>query len=215
MNSIDEFVAKARKLGLDDQVIAAKLTGNGWSATDAKLALAGGLDVPAPPKSPSAKLSDNNHPVTMVAKMSTRDTEYSIMYICLLITALGIGGVLHQLLFSMQTSDESGYWAGGSFGITMILVTLPIFTWLFLRLKRAEQKSPALLKSATRHRGVKGMIMISFLGLIIHSVIFVYMSLNSYGKFFDSISHFVITLLVAGGILQYFWRDEHRNYKED
>jgi hypothetical protein len=223
-NSVNEFVAKAKVAGLNDQQIVDKLVAGGWSEADARVALVGDLQAPPPPhhgshhSNPSVSahpLGNQNNPITVVSKISTRDTEYSIMYVCLLILTLGVGGVLHQILFSVFDGSGSDWWSGGAFGVTMIIVSLPIFSYLFLRLKKAELKKPELLRSQTRHKGVKGMTLISFLALLIHAVIFVFMTIGTHGSFSKGLAHLAVTILVAGSVFVYFWRDEHRNYKEE
>ena len=97
----------------------------------------------------------------------------------------------------------------------MLLVSLPIFAWLFLRLKKAELLDMNARMDASKRRTTQAIQIITFtfcfftlIGFV--TVVFAKMG-GSYG---GSIGKVILDVLVieaiAGGILFYYWRDEHK-----
>lgn len=231
---IEQFVDKARSKGLTDDEIRQKLLTAGWPANEVEDAINGltapvpkasdQLDVPRPSTSTSAIQTASPQPVTVVQNQSTRGLEYNIMFLALLFTAFGLGGMLHDVVDSLTNTSTYAH-IGGAFAVTAFLVLGPIFTLLFLRLKKAEDSEPELHKDPFRKRWIQWTLLFSFLIGIGHIIYFVYSILNPstgvdyYGAASNApagnetlalVLHVLVTLAIAGGIFAYYWIEEHK-----
>ncbi|HLG91228.1 MAG TPA: DUF5671 domain-containing protein [Candidatus Saccharimonadales bacterium] len=231
-NELDDFVKRAKEKGLADGVIEQKLIDAGWSRERAQAALIGDSDlvVPKPPldqgMSPSIgahsepnKRYDENNPVHVIQNLSTRGFEYSIMFVSLWASAIGLAGLLNSLAGSYLGSNSSdGYASGGldAFWITVLVVFAPIFAFMLLRLKKAELLNPALLKDPSRKRLSHITQFATFITGAIYLIYFVYSlmsgDIGTEGGMTVSelIAHLIITFAVVGAIFFYYWREEHR-----
>ena len=159
-------------------------------------------------ETPSSASSDEPMPVVKV--LSVRGVEYLFMSICLWIGAGSLTGLLLSLVNGM-----TGF-AALSFPVSTLLVTLPIFAFLFLRLKKAELAQPSLRLDASKRRLSQITQLLAFIVCLVNLITLVYLLMNmvggedsgvSVGKLFINV---FIIFLVAGGILAYYWHDEHR-----
>lgn len=147
-------------------------------------------------------------PVPVVQVLSPRGVEYVMMTFALFTTAIGLAAALICLV-NGQTSMMSL-----SLPAALMLVGLPIFAGLFLRLKKAELRDPGLKLDQSKRRSTQATQIISFLIVLITLIaaivtIFAAMSgvNDSLGK---SLGSAFFMLVVFGGILAYYWHDEHR-----
>lgn len=241
MQELHNFVQHARQKGLHNQEVKELLLEAGWSHSDVVTALYGeGLHVPKPlhtsavpavsaTMQPMAPLSQSNQPLSVVQTVSTRGFEYAIMFFSLLASAFSLGLILQTFIAShFATSVSSAgydYYDDSSqgvytFGVTVLLVTLPIFIMLFLRLKKAELVSPDLKKDASRRRMSHLTQFVTFLFGIGYVVYFVYALINgvaddgSTGNLAETFWQTLTTVVIAGSIFAYLWRDEHATNRE-
>lgn len=221
------FVATARERGLDNATIKQKLISEGWDAVAVEQAMQGidPLIVPKPPSPAGASspgLSSNvavtnQTPVPVVQNLTTRGIEYKIMFFALWISAIAFGGLLHDFIDSF--SDSSSYpHIGGLFGITALVVCLPIFAYLFIRLKTAEFNDNSLRRDQSRKSAIQGTLIFSFLIGVGNLIGMVYLLLSSGDSGVGSdvnigslIAHTFITILICGSIFGYYWKDIHRD----
>jgi FtsH-binding integral membrane protein len=97
----------------------------------------------------------------------------------------------------------------------MLLVCLPAFSWLFLRLRKAELDNPALRLEPSKRRFSQITQILSFLTCFFTIVTVVYSLISAAGgEDVGGIGKILgvgaIILIIAGGILTYYWFDEHR-----
>lgn len=236
MAAIDQFVEKARSKGLSDVEIKQKLSEAGWqpaqidAAVDDLQVPRPGNDAEVPPApSPLVQPTQSSEPIAVVHNLSVRGFEYSIMFIALWATAFALGSLAHTFVSNVFSKASGDYYYGSvdsasSFMITLLIVCFPIFIYLFLRLKRAEINDPKLLDDPSRRRWSQLTQLVTFLvglGYIIH---FVYIIItpqnNSYNYYGTDVSssgpsigvqflHVLVTLVIAGSIFAYYWREDH------
>jgi uncharacterized membrane protein len=101
------------------------------------------------------------------------------------------------------------------FPLSLLLVSVPVFSWLFLRLKHVEVLDPAARLDASKRRSTQFIQISSFFVCFFTLIGFlatVFAKLNgSYnGSIVKVILDVLVILVVAGGILFYYWRDEHK-----
>lgn len=173
--------------------------------------------VPPPPPPPSqppvseARLSApvSDEPVPVVRVLSVRGVEYAMMSIALWFATTGLIWVVLNII------NGSGNFNFLIVPLSVLITSLPIFTLLFIRLKRAELANPSLRLEPSKRRLSQMTQVLAFLACLINITVFVYSVLQkingtagySIGK--SSLSLLVV-LAVAGGILVYYWFDEHR-----
>lgn len=149
------------------------------------------------------------NPVPVVKVLSVRGVEYLFMSFFLWLAAGSFIGLVLSLINGM-----SGF-SSLAFPLSMLLVCLPGFAFLFLRLKKAELNNPALRFDASKRRLTQITQVLAFLTCVINIITFVYLILQSMGgegdtNFGKVLVNMLVILSVAGGILAYYWYDEHR-----
>lgn len=160
----------------------------------------------------------------VVQSFSTRGLEYIIMFIAMGVAALALGSLLHSTVNTLLGSTASYGTSDGvvSLATAALIVALPIFGFLFLRLKRAEQTEPELRHDPSRKRAIQLTLVITFLIGLGNIIYFLYNLMS--GSIRDNYNlvgspaasgvlgnfiHLLITLAIAGGIFAYYWYDEH------
>jgi hypothetical protein len=148
-------------------------------------------------------------PQPVVQVLSPRGVEYVFLTITLFGGALGLISALISLV------NGQAKFSVLAFPTAILLVSVPVFTALFLRLKNAELRDPSLALDASKRRSTQYIQIISFvvcfftlIGFL--ATIFAKMAGNYGGSIGKVILDVLIILLVAGGILAYYWRDEHK-----
>lgn len=157
----------------------------------------------------SIKELANAQPIAVVKTLSTRGLEYVFMSIALWFGASGLIWVL-LLLVNGQTSSQLL-----AFPATTLIVCGPLFAWFFIRLKKAELQDPALRFDPSKRRLSQITQVIAFIVSLVNVITFIYLviasvsgvSIVSVGKAFLNL---LVIMAVAGGILAYYWVDEHR-----
>ena len=156
-------------------------------------------------------------PIAVVSNWTTRGLEYVIMFIALGVAATSLGWIMHNFVDSALGQSGTLYEAGVSFASAALLVTLPVFLVLFLRLKRAELKDSSIRQDTSRRRMTQLTLLVTFLIGLGHIVSYIYSLLNSAAADVSpagNLIHMIITVAIAGGIFFYYWRDEHRHEEQ-
>ncbi|HSW66483.1 MAG TPA: hypothetical protein VLI54_05085 [Bacillota bacterium] len=165
------------------------------------------VEVQAP--TPAPAVSPLN-PMPVVRVLSPVGVEYLFLTILLFVSAGALMGIL-LLLVNGGTEFSSL-----AFPTATLVVSLPLFAVLFLRLKKMELRNPALQLDPSKRRSTQFTQAVAFivsLFTLIGLVFSIFAKLGgqssvSIGKaFLDALC----VLAVAGGILYYYWRDEHKN----
>lgn len=148
-------------------------------------------------------------PQPVVQVLSPRGIEYVFLTITLFIGAFGLGASL------IAMANDQFHFAVLVFPLVCLLVTIPIFSWLFLRLKQAELADPALRTDPSKRRTTQFTQVVAFIitlftmiGLI--TLLMAKIAGEYKGGTAQLILNGLIILLIAGGILAYYWHDEHR-----
>jgi len=153
--------------------------------------------------------SSEVNPIAVVRVLSSRGVEYVFLTIALVIASISLGALLIALLNGHYDFSVLAY------PTAALVVSLPIFALLFLRLKKAENLNPSLAMDPSKRRSTQFMqiysYIICFLTLIgVVSGIFANMSGSFSGSIVKLILDALVVLVIAGGILFYYWRDEHK-----
>lgn len=148
-------------------------------------------------------------PVAVVKVLSPVGVEYVFMTFTLFITALAVIGILLTFIHSGMS------YAALIFPTATLVIALPVFATLFLHLKRLELQTPSLRLDPSKRRSTQLIQVISFLVCFFTLISFVYAVMASVGGLIDTpVSKIALdalaVLVVAGGILAYYWRDEHK-----
>jgi hypothetical protein len=160
-------------------------------------------------RAPASVAAFGVNPQPVVQVLSPRGVEYVFLTISLFTAAIGLtSGLLAGLNGQLN-------FATLSFPSALLIVGLPIFGWLFLRLKKAELIDPSAALDASKRRSTQSIQIITFvvtlfslIGLV--AAIFAKMG----GQLGTSLGKIVLDILVLliifGGILAYYWHDEHK-----
>ncbi len=165
---------------------------------------------PTPTPAPQPAVSEPLHPMPVVKVLSPVGVEYVFLTIALFVSAGALMGVL-LLLVNGGTEFSSL-----AFPTATLVVSVPVFALLFLRLKKMELRNPALQLDPSKRRSTQFTQIVAFivsLFTLIGLVFSVFAKLGGQGSvsigkaFLDALC----VLVVAGGIFYYYWRDEHKN----
>lgn len=149
-------------------------------------------------------------PQPVVQVLSPRGVEYVFLTIALFTGAFGLGAALIALVNGQTGFDVL------SFPVSLMVVAVPVFAWLFLRLKKAELRDPSLALDASKRRSTQFIQIVTFLISFFTLISLVTIVLAKMaGEFDASIGKALLNVLVievlSTSILYYYWRDEHRS----
>ena len=161
------------------------------------------------PTRTSLEMPTNDQPIPVVKVLSVRGVEYAMMSIMLWIGA----GMLIYLLVSLISGNSSFDML--AFPISVLLVTVPIFGFLFLRLRKSELEQPSLRMEPSKRRFSQITQILAFLTCFFNIVTVVYLLIgmaggNEVANIGKVLGSAAVTLIIAGGILAYYWVDEHK-----
>lgn len=166
------------------------------------------FDMPTPPNDSPFDKATQSQPVVKV--LSPFGVEYVFLALSLFFGATGLISALLILV------NGAASFSALAFPAAMLLVTVPVFAFLFLRLKKLELRMPHLRLDASKRRTTQFIQIVSFITVISGLIGFVYSAFakmagqsgTSVGKAFLDM---LCVVVVAGGILAYYWREEHSN----
>ncbi|HSX02936.1 MAG TPA: DUF5671 domain-containing protein [Candidatus Saccharimonadia bacterium] len=226
-----QYITFARSRKLSDQDIRDNLVGAGWEAGQVAAALKAGdeaLLMPPPPPGVAdhdagSQLGDRHRsvaPIAVVQQRTTRGLEYTIMFLALGVTAVSLGALLHNVVDLGFGRGDNANDSFISFAASALIVGLPIFALLFLRLKRAELAEPGIRADASRRHAVQLTLIVTFIWGLFRLVTYIYSLMNGTSSdyflgvaantpAFASFLHTLVTVGIAGSIFAYYWRDEH------
>ena len=107
-----------------------------------------------------------------------------------------------------------------SYPISALIISLPVFAWLYLRLRKAELADSSLRFEPSKRRFSQITQFVAFLTCFFNVITLVYTLVNkiggdvSMGDLGKTAGTTAVTLVIAGGILLYYWRDEHKFAKK-
>lgn len=155
------------------------------------------------------------------------------MFISLGVAATAWGSLLNGIVdVTVQGSLGSIGDIINSYALAALIVSFPVFAILFLRLGNKEESEPALLRDASRRRGMQITLVISFVVAIGKLISYLYSLLNT-GSLTDEAAsylssasrvsgvsdtqsaigdflHLAITFGIAATIFVFYWYKLHR-----
>ncbi len=161
-----------------------------------------------------AAARSDDRPVPVVKVLSVRGVEYAMMSFALWIGAASLIWLLDSLIMGSVTFMEVSY------PLSALIISLPVFALLFLRLKKAEKADSSLRFDASKRRFSQITQFVAFLASFFSVITFVYALINTAGgevtgsELGKTAGTTAVTLVIAGGILLYYWRDEHKFTKK-
>jgi hypothetical protein len=221
-----QYITFARGRKVKDKDIRDNLVAAGWEASQVDEALkADDSTLLMPPPPPGAAVTHSgisggsSAPIAVIQQRTTRGLEYIIMFLALGVTAVALGALLHSVVDNGfgYSSDLSGF---TSYAASALIVALPIFAILFLRLKKAELANPQLRADPSRRHAIQLLLVVAFLWGLFRLVTYIYSLINGSGaeQYLGSnitaplgnFLHTLVTVGIAGSIFAYYWADEHR-----
>jgi hypothetical protein len=149
------------------------------------------------------------NPIAVVKVLSSRGVEYVFLIFALIVGSISLGAVIISLINGHSDFNSLAY------PTAALIVSVPVFAYLFLRLKKAELLNPAMATDPSKRRSTQFIqiysYIICFLTLVgIIAEVFSKISGSYKGSILKLILDAIVVLVIAGGILVYYWRDEHR-----
>ena len=147
--------------------------------------------------------------VPVVKVYSVKGVEYGLMSFMVWFG----GAALIWCLLALIEGEAS--FSMLAFPVALLLCSLPIFAYLFLRLRKGELADPKQRFEPTKRRFSQLTQFLSFFVVFSSFVQFVYTLVAQMGgqeteSLAKSFGGFAVVLAVAGGIFAYYWMDEHR-----
>jgi hypothetical protein len=177
-----------------------------WQTHEAKSwAVGGGSTVPA-----ELAAATPTAPVPVVRVLSPIGVEYVFLTISLFAAALGLTWALLALVNGQFSFEVL------SFPAALLLVSVPVFALVFLHLKKMELRQPSLKLDPSKRRSTQFTQIVSFMTSMFTLVgvvfsIFAKLGGQSSVSVVKILLDGLVLLVVFGGMLAYYWRDEHRN----
>jgi hypothetical protein len=148
-------------------------------------------------------------PQPVVKVLSPLGVEYVFMTVALFTMAAGLGSALITLVNGKSSFSVLAYPA------SLLVVSVPVFALLFLRLKKIELKDSAQRLDASKRRSTQFIQIVNFLICFFTLIGLVGIVISKLGGNYKSslVKVFLDVLVIeviAGGILVYYWHDEHK-----
>ncbi len=147
-------------------------------------------------------------PTPVVKVLSPLGVEYIFLTITLLTGATSLITALLLLI------NGGAHFSALAFPTAALTVTVPVFALIFLDLKKQEMRRPELKLDPSKRRSTQFTQIVAFLVSLMAIIGFVF---SIFGKMSgDNVSIWkafldtIFVLAVAGGILAYYWNDEHK-----
>lgn len=207
-SSLISYIQERRSQKIPDKSILNSLLKAGWDGREVKEALKQGPPAPPPPKKVS----------TIPQKHSMWDTfEHALLFISMYVLVISIQLAINIFIdkwipgFNPDSVYTDSYASEMQKSIMRvlianILVTYPLFSFLFLRLKGKTLENPLLRHLASRKRLIYATLIITFVICIYSVIVFLVTFLNG-NVSLNFMLHFVMTLLINGGIFAYYLRE--------
>jgi hypothetical protein len=154
----------------------------------------------------------NDKPIAVLEVLSVRGVEYGMMTLVLWVGAITLTWILLNMVNGSRGFDYVVV------PTSALVVCVPVFGWFFLRLKKAELADPKLRFDPSKRRWSQITQILSYTVVLVNLIYFVYVVLSHFSKSHGSsivkaLVNLVVITIVAGGVLAYYWFDEHRLLK--
>ena len=213
-NELGNFIEESKKLGQTDQEIKESLAHAGWHE-DQYLAYFGskpGLAVPHPPSS-----SQGQHHTS-----SLWDTfQHVLMFIALYVYTVSLTSLVHLLIEKWIPSSTAysefvtspDYISGPvRMASSALIVSFPIFAYLFLTINRKTIANPALRQLSARKKLTYFTLTIAFIiGIIqIAQTIYSFLGGNTSTNF---LAHFIVNIIMVSIVFIYYLNEVKEDRK--
>jgi len=163
----------------------------------------------APPASGLGDSTDPLRPIAVVRVLSPVGVEYVFLTFTLFTGAIGLAAALLSLV------NGKADFSVLAFPTATLVVSVPVFAYLFLRLKKMELLQPNLRFDPSKRRSTQFTQIVSFVVCLFTMIGLVFAIFASIGgqssvPVGKALLDALCVLVVAGGILAYYWRDEHK-----
>jgi hypothetical protein len=150
-----------------------------------------------------------DQPVAVVKVLSVRGLEYLLMMLSLWIAD---SALLWTVLAMINGAASFSVLAAP---IATLLVSVPVFGYLFLRLKKAEIADPSLRFDPSKRRTTQITQIFTFLVVMFNIIGFLYEVIAKLGgnggmSLVKAFFNMLFVLIIVGGIFAYYWIDEHK-----
>ena len=206
-----DYIKNAREQKASDDAIRSQLLKFGWVEAEVNEAMAKKVESDASPLPPP--------PAPQIGMWIS--FQYILLFISLYVAASSLAGILNvavdknlpdaldNVLYSYSGVINSYLLRGY---IAALIVSYPIFVFLFLRLTKNLLAKPFLRGLRARKFLIYLTLVITFIIMLIHVIVIIYNLINGSvtGR---SFAHLVVTLLIAGSIFFYLLQDVREDRK--
>lgn len=199
---ISTYIHEARKRDLSNRTIRENLLDAGWSESEVQAAFDADLPVPVPPgKTPQ-------HRITVAGSGTMWDAfEHILLFISMYVLAFGIGAILFTFVdrWLPGVNDSSGYINRNGIIINMsaLIVSYPLFSFLFYRITKRTLATPAIRLLKARKILIYFTLVVAFVIVISNIISLVYLILSG-DVTLNVFMKIMIMLLIAGVIFAYY-----------
>lgn len=198
--------------GDNKPVISSDISPAAPVASSASQAFGGSIEAPPePPESPSpaSDFKATDQPMPVVKVLSVRGVEYLIMMLNLWVADSALLWIILALL-----NGGSGF-SVLAVPVASMIVSVPLFALLFIRLKKAEVDNPTLRFDPSKRRTTQITQVFTFLVCLFNVIGLIYVILSKVGggsgmSIGKAFANTLTVLVVVGGIFVYYWFDEHK-----
>jgi hypothetical protein len=164
---------------------------------------------PAIPSAAGSAATDELAPQPVVQVLSPVGVEYVFLTLTLFVGAVSLISALIALV------NGAASFAALAFPAAALLVTLPVFAAIFMHLKKMELHDPQLKLDPSKRRSTQTTQIVSFVVCLFTLIGFIGAVFAAMGgapgiTLGKAALDALCVLVVAGGILFYYWRDEHK-----
>jgi NADH:ubiquinone oxidoreductase subunit 6 (subunit J) len=155
-----------------------------------------------------SKMSEVDMPAPVVRVISPRGVVYALLSLLLWVSAGSMITLLTALI--MGSRDFMTL----SLPLSILIVTLPIFSSMFLRLRAQELADPRLIMEPSRRRFTVITQIVFFVVSVVNVIGFVNFIMRaidgqSVGSIWKKLLSDFVVFVIVGGIFTYYWNEEH------
>jgi hypothetical protein len=182
------------------------------------------VDVAAVTVGQAEEVTNGNVSLVKEESNSTLGLEYFLLVLMIAVLGIGLGAVLNAIINiadAKQAVKQVPFF--NPFGEAALLIGLPMFVALFLRLTAKEEKLPRFLYSIGRRRSIQLILLLSFSSIVVILIEFFGILFGGNSTLASRIGivksesawinllHLIVDLGIAGFIFGYYWLKLNRN----
>lgn len=207
--NLEQYIKVAREQKISDLDIKTQLVKTGWPDSEIDQAL-------NPKTSPSLPMSPP--PIPQFGMWVA--FQYVIFFIALYVSATSLGGLVHHMVdtYIIDAVNTINRYSGGFNDfmlkgyIAALIVSFPIFAYLFLVLKRLTIKNHAVKNLKARKLLIYITMVGTFIIMLIHLISTIFNFLDGRTTM-NSLAHLGVTFIIAGSIFGYLLHEIQEDRK--